>query len=337
MEVKAKNVSLCIDEDRMIDEALLDKYYEESEAGQELLIYRKGKRIDQSDLGLKLIKSGFEKVVQMRECDRKGCYLVKCARGERRTPKLSIVVPMYNEGRTADELLTRLIGHEWIMDTEIIIVESNSSDGTRELAKAHAERHPDMVRLVLEDKPCGKGNAVLNGLKYATGDYYAIQDGDLEYDVDDYDRLLVPLINKETLFVLGSRHKKGDFRMRKFSESGGKSSMIEGYLNLGQKLLTGVINIACGSNLTDPFTMYKIFHKDCMYGIDFVGGKFGLDWEIVARFLRKGYKPVEMEVKYRARSYAEGKKVELIGNPLEGLKALWYSKMIADTYDYGDR
>ena len=241
---------------------------------------------------------------------------------------------MYNEGRTADELLTTLIGHKWIMDTEIIIVESNSTDGTREIAKKHAENNPDKVKIILEDGPNGKGNAVLNGFRQATGDYFAIQDGDLEYKVEDYDKLLKPLINGEALFVLGSRHKKGDFRMRKFNDSG--SSLIESYLNLGQKLLTGVINVTCHSKLTDPFTMYKIFHKDCMYGIEFRGGKFGLDWEIVARFLRKGYVPVEMPISYKAHSYAEGKKVDLIGNPLEGLRALWYSRVIAKTYDYGD-
>ncbi|MCR5507140.1 MAG: glycosyltransferase family 2 protein [Lachnospiraceae bacterium] len=326
-----------IDEKTNIDKELLDEYYARMEKGQELFIYRKGKNIDQGREGLLLIKSGFEKVVKMRECDRKGCILIKCAKGDRVTPKLSVIVPMYNEGNTADELLTLLIGHKWIMDVEIIIVESNSTDGTREIAKKHAEQNPGLVKLILEDGPKGKGNAVLNGISKATGNYYAIQDGDLEYKVDDYDRLLKPIVNEEALFVLGSRYRKDDWKMRKFSEGGNKNNLIAGYLNVGQKLLTGVINVACSSKLTDPFTMYKIFHKDCMYGINFKGGKFGLDWEIVTRFLRKGYVPVEMEISYKARSYSEGKKVDLIGNPIEGLKALWRSRFVADVYDYGDR
>ncbi|MBR5406866.1 MAG: glycosyltransferase family 2 protein [Lachnospiraceae bacterium] len=326
-----------IDENTMINEQLLNEFYSRMEQGQELFIYRKGKKIDQEKEGLLLIRCGFEKVVKMRECPKKGCFLIKCVKSEKKEPKLSVIVPMYNEGRTADELLTLLINHEWIMDIEIIIVESNSSDGTREIAQKHAQANPGLVKLILEEKPMGKGNAVLNGIKQAEGNYYAIQDGDLEYKVDDYDRLLKPIKDGEALFVLGSRYRKDDWKMRKFSEGGSKNNLIAGYLNFGQKLLTGVINLACGSKMTDPFTMYKIFHKDCMYGINFRGGKFGLDWEIVTRFLRKGYKPVEMQITYNARSYAEGKKVDLIGNPLEGLKALWYSRVIADVYDYGDR
>ncbi len=325
-----------IDEITPITEELLDRYYSEMEKGDELLIYRKGRKIDRSREGLLLIKCGFEKVVQMKVCDKKGCYLVRCAKGEKREPRLSVVVPMYNEERTADELLTRLINHKWTMDTEIIIVESNSRDKTREIAKKHADANPGFIRLVLEDRPTGKGNAVLRGFREATGNYYAIQDGDLEYSVEDYDKLLEPLIKQEALFVLGSRYRKGDWKMRKFSGGGSKNNFIAGYLNVGQKLLTGVINIACNSRLTDPFTMYKIFHKDCMYGINFVGGKFGLDWEIVIRYLRKGYYPVERQISYNARSYSEGKKIDLIGSPIEGLKALWHSRVRSDVYDYGD-
>ncbi len=326
-----------INENENITEEVLNGFHSRMETGEELFIYRKGKKIDRDKEGLLLIRCGFEKVVQMRECPKKGCYLVRCMRAEKQEPRLSIVVPMYNEERTADELLTLLINHKWIMDVELIIVESNSKDGTRAIAQKHADANPGLVKLILEEKPMGKGNAVLNGLKSATGNYYAIQDGDLEYKVEDYDRLLRPIADQEALFVLGSRYRKDDWKMRKFSEGGSRNSIIAGYLNIGQKLLTGVINIACGSKMTDPFTMYKIFHKDCMYGINFEGGKFGLDWEIVTRFLRKGYKPVEMQVSYNARSYSEGKKVDLIGNPLEGLRALWRSRFIADVYDYGDR
>ena len=326
-----------INETENITEELLNDLYSKMEVGEELSVFRTGKKINQDKEGILLIKCGFEKIVQMKECPRKGSILIKCVKGQKREPKLSVIVPMYEEGRTADELLKQLISHKWIMDTEIIIVESNSKDGTREIAKKHAEENPGFVKIILEDGPTGKGNAVLKGIKQAEGNYYAIQDGDLEYKIEDYDRLLVPLINQETLFVLGSRYRKDDWKMRKFSEGGSKNNLIAGYLNLGQKLLTGVINIACGSKLTDPFTMYKIFHKDCMYGINFVGGKFGLDWEIVTRFLRKGYYPVEMQISYKARSYAEGKKVALIGNPLEGLRALWHSRFVAGVYDYGDR
>ena len=231
-----------INESEKITKELLNSYYSKMDLGQELLIYKSGKKIDQSKEGLLLIKCGFEKIVQMRECPRKGCILIKCIKAEKREPKLSVIVPMYEEGRTADELLKQLISHKWIMDTEIIIVESNSKDGTREIAKKHAEENPGFVKIILEDGPTGKGNAVLKGLKQAEGNYYAIQDGDLEYKIEDYDRLLVPLVNQEALFVLGSRYRKDDWKMRKFSEGGSKNNLIAGYLNFGQKLLTPALN-----------------------------------------------------------------------------------------------
>ena len=82
--------------------------------------------------------------------------------------------------------------------------------------------------------------------------------------------------------------------------------------------------------------MYKIFDRDCMYGINFKGGNFGLDWELVIRFIRKGYKPVEIPISYKARSYDEGKHIALFATPIEGLKALWRSRFASDVYDYGD-
>nr|MCR5106752.1 hypothetical protein [Lachnospiraceae bacterium] len=134
-------------------------------------------------------------------------------------------------------------------------------------------------------------------------------------------------------FVLGSRYKKDDWRMRKFN---GKKSWIADYLNLGQTTLTWLLNTACGCKLSDPFTMYKIFHRDCMYGINFKGGNFGLDWELVIRFIRKGYHPVEIPISYKARSYEEGKHIDLFRTPIEGLKALWHCRYASKVYDYGD-
>jgi hypothetical protein len=113
--------------------------------------------------------------------------------------------------------------------------------------------------------------------------------------------------------------------------------MIADYLNIGQVVLTWALNTACGCKLTDPFTMYKIFDRDCMYGINFNGGNFGLDWELVIRFIRKGYRPVEIPISYNARSFEEGKHIALFATPIEGLKALWKSRFVADVYDYGDK
>lgn len=315
----------------IVDDTLLESVYEQIPEGTEVFIVRIGKYIDFQKEGILLIKHGFEKIVQMKHKEYRCSYVIRCQKGRKEKPLLSIIIPLYNEENTVRELLDKLINRNWIMDCEFVIVESNSKDHTRQIAESFTEY--DNVKLILEDKPTGKGNGVLRGIREASGQYIAIQDGDMEYDVEDYDKLLPPLKNFETLFVLGSRYQKEDWRMRKFSDGG---RWIADYLNIGQKLLTWLLNTACGCKLTDPFTMYKIFHRDCMHGIHFRGGNFGLDWELVIRFLRKGYVPIEIPIYYKARSYAEGKHINLLATPLEGLGALWHSRFASRIYDYGD-
>jgi len=315
----------------ILDDKLLEDIYSQIPEGTDVYIVRMGNKINYQREGIQLIKNGFKHIVQMKKKEYRHSYTIHCVKGKKTDPFLSVIVPLYNEESTAEELLTKLIDRDWVMNTEFVLVESNSKDRTREIAKSFADR-PN-VKLVLEDRPRGKGNGVLLGIKEASGNIIAIQDGDLEYDVNDYDKLLPPLRDYETLFMLGSRYKKDDWQMRKFNDGG---KLIADYLNVGQKLLTFVLNVACGSKLTDPFTMYKIFYKDCMYGINFVGGNFGLDWELVIRFLRKGYSPIEIPIFYKARSYAEGKHIDLLGTPIEGLKALWHCRFASKPLDYGD-
>ena len=320
-----------VDINVIMDDQLLDDIYEQIPEGTDVYIVRMGSRINYQREGIQLLKHGFKHIVQMKAREHVQSYTIHCVKGKKEEPFLSVIVPLYNEESTAQELLTKLIDRDWVIKTEFVLVESNSKDRTREIAQSFADR-PN-VKLVLEDAPRGKGNGVLLGIAEASGNIIAIQDGDLEYDVNDYDKLLPPLRDYETLFMLGSRYKKDDWRMRKFDDG---AKMIANYLNLGQKLLTFLLNAACGSRLTDPFTMYKIFYKDCMYGINFVGGNFGLDWELVIRFLRKGYSPVEIPIFYKARSYSEGKHIALIGTPIEGLKALWHCRFATGRVDYGD-
>ncbi|MCR4740139.1 MAG: glycosyltransferase family 2 protein [Lachnospiraceae bacterium] len=323
--------------DRELNEETLREAYSALPPEGDLYILRKGRRLNYEKEGIMLIKAGFVNIVQSRNLKsvvpevKKGTYLIHCKKGPEYSRLLSVIVPIFNEEATAAILLDRLINRKWTMPVEIVIVESNSKDNTRDIAKSF-EKYEN-VRLILEDAPSGKGNAVLLGIREAKGNYIAIQDGDLEYDVDDYDKLLEPLINLETLFVLGSRYNKDDWHMRKFS---GKKAWIADYLNLGQTTLTWLLNTACGCRLSDPFTMYKIFHRDCMYGVNFKGGNFGLDWELVIRFIRKGYNPVELPISYKARSYEEGKHIDLFKTPIEGLKALWHSRYASGVYDYGD-
>ncbi|MBR2275668.1 MAG: glycosyltransferase family 2 protein [Lachnospiraceae bacterium] len=320
-----------LEQEAALTDSLLEQIYASLSENGEVYIVRRAEELDFSMLSLLLIKHGFIQVVKLKQRTEDNAPVLRCVKAPRQKPLLSVIVPLYNEENTAGTLLEKLFSFDWPMDHEFVIVESNSTDKTREIAMSYADRKD--VRLVLEDKPSGKGNGVLHGIREAKGQYIAIQDGDLEYDVEDYAKLLPPIYNYETLFVLGTRYRKGNFRMRQFS---GKRSLMEDYLNLGQKVLTWIINAACGTRMTDPFTMYKIFHRDCMYGIHFKGGNFGLDWELVIRFLRKGYVPTEIPVFYQARSYAEGKHIEPFKTPIEGLKALWHCRFASGVYDYGD-
>jgi hypothetical protein len=231
-------------------------------------------------------------------------------------PKFSIIVPVYNEGKTFTTLMQKLIDKKFNnIDVEFIIVESNSTDNTREEVLKF-KNNPN-VKIVLEDKPRGKGFAVRNGLSHASGDFVAIQDGDLEYDINDYDELIPPIINYRASFVMGSRHMLG-WKMRQFDKAPFKAFVM----NFGQIFFTALLNLFCASSLNDPFTMYKIFRKDCLYGLKLTANRFDFDWEIVIKLLRKGYKPLEIPINYKSRSFSEGKKIRFFKDPVLWMIAL---------------
>ncbi|MEO6788020.1 MAG: glycosyltransferase [Chthoniobacteraceae bacterium] len=231
---------------------------------------------------------------------------------------LSVVVPAFNEAATIRPMLEALL-HKEIedLDIEVIIVESNSTDGTRAIVQEFAT-HP-RVKLILEERPRGKGRAVRTGLAAATGTYILIQDADLEYDVEDYDSLLRPLMSGEHAFVLGSRHGgRNLWKMRQFTGQRSLSS----FLNVGHLFFTTLINVLFLKRLRDPFTMFKVFRRDCLCGLHFECDRFDFDFELLIRLMQKGYTPVEIPVNYRSRSFHEGKKVSMWRDPITWLKAL---------------
>jgi glycosyltransferase involved in cell wall biosynthesis len=177
--------------------------------------------------------------------------------------------------------------------------------------------HP-RVRLVLEPRPRGKGHAVRAGLREATGDLVLIQDADLEYDIEDYDALLEPLLQHREAFVLGSRHGGRALKMRTFT----RQPALSLFLNLGHWFFAALVNALFGQRLKDPFTMYKVFRRDCLYGLEFTCDRFDFDIELLVQLVRKGYRPLEVPVNYRSRSFREGKKVSLLKDPLTWLAAL---------------
>jgi ubiquinone/menaquinone biosynthesis C-methylase UbiE len=230
---------------------------------------------------------------------------------------LSVVMPAYNEANTIQQAIEKVLHKQLLnVDLELILVESNSTDGTREIVNRYQD-HP-RVKIVLEEKPNGKGHAVRAGFKAATGDFILIQDADDEYDIEDYDVLVEPLISGMEAFVLGCRHGTSGWKIRKFSGEPMRALL----LNLGHWFFASLINITYGMWLRDPFTMYKVFRRDCIQNISFECNRFDFDCELLIKLIRKGFKPIEIPVGYRSRSFSEGKKVKIFTDPLTWLKAI---------------
>ena len=270
---------------------------------------------DRHGLAALLVRAGYGQITM---CSEAGGVVAVCCMETRENvrPLLSIVLPVYNERTTFEQLIQSVLDKTFdTMDREIIIVESNSTDGSRELVQQY-ENQPG-VKVVYEDEPRGKGYAVRNGLNHALGSIILIQDADLEYDIEDYDALLAPIASFRRLFVLGSRHK-GHWKMREFEDR----NLLSAVFNFGQSFFTWLINFTCGVQLKDPFTMYKVFHRECLYGLELESNRFDLDWEIVIKFVRKGLVPMEIPVNYVSRSFGEGKKVRLLLDPILWIIAL---------------
>jgi glycosyltransferase involved in cell wall biosynthesis len=228
-----------------------------------------------------------------------------------RLPKLSVIVPAYNEAATVKILLDGLLLKEIPgMELEIIIVESSSTDGTRAVVESYRS-HP-RVKIIYEDRARGKGHAVRTGFAHATGDIILIQDADLEYDLADYDAVVAPIVAGKQTFVLGSRHGDGGYNIRKFVGQPIRAFV----LNSAHWGFTLLINASLGIWLRDPFTMYKVFRRDCLHGLTFTCNRFDFDWELLIKLIRAGHRPIEIPVTYRSRSFAEGKKVRIFRDPI---------------------
>lgn len=226
--------------------------------------------------------------------------------------KVSVIIPVYNEKKTVTELLEKIYNLKFEnFEKEIVIMEDNSTDGTREKVIKFVKKYPD-CKLFLSKGPKGKGNAVRRGLKRATGDIFAIQDADLEYDVNDYPKLLRPFYEKKAQFVLGSRHLDEDGnKVRMIRKFHGIERLYSYLMNFGGIFLHKFFNVLYGTRISDPTTMYKLFTRKLYEKVNLKGNYFELDWEIVAKFVRLGYLPKEIPIKYESRGLKDGKKVRL--------------------------
>jgi len=243
----------------------------------------------------------------------------------RHRDKLSIIMPVFNEKATFREMFELLYAKELPdLDKEFIIVESNSTDGTKDDVRAIADR--PSVSVIWQERPRGKGYAVREGLARASGDFVIIQDADLEYDIDDYDVLLEPLCRNRAAFILGIRHGQhgASWKMRHFEDQFSVSLVM----NIGHVFFTTLFNVVYQQRLTDPFTMFKVFRRDCIDGVAFECNRFDFDWELVAKLVRRGYSPVEIPVNYSSRSFAEGKKVSFFRDPFTWLRACFKYRFV---------
>jgi len=249
--------------------------------------------------------------------------LVTARRGDLAPPysrpqRLSVIVPVYDEAATFPKMMADLLAKEIPgVEIDVIVVESNSTDGTQELALGYAD-HP-RVELILEERARGKGHAVRTGLTHAQGDFILIQDADLEYDMDDYEALLAPLRSFETGFVLGVRAptQGAIWGIRRFSSAPRLSRLM----NAGSFIFRTMFNLVYRQRLRDPFTMAKVFRRDCVHGMKLQCNRFDFDWELLAKLLRAGCTPVEVPIYYRSRSFEEGKKIRIFRDSITWIVA----------------
>lgn len=209
--------------------------------------------------------------------------------------KVSILIPVFNEKDTLEILLDKVEQANFAgLKKEIILVDDCSIDGTIEIMKNLSLKY----KVLFHEKNQGKGAAIKTAIKEATGDFIVIQDADLEYLPDDYDKLLPILINDEADAVYGSRFK---------NEENLKNFMWKN--KLANKFLTFLANICLGTKLTDMETCYKAFKKEIIQGISIKSNRFDFEPEITAKLARKRVRFKEVSISYFGRGHDEGKKI----------------------------
>ncbi len=220
--------------------------------------------------------------------------------------KLSIVIPVFNEKETVEDILSIVKGVELPIAKEIIIVDDASTDGTTQLLQELAEEN-DLVKIFHKVNQ-GKGAALRSGFSAATGDIVLIQDADLEYDPHEYPRLLAPLLSGKADVVYGSRFL-----------GAGPHRVIYFWHMVGNKFLTLISNMFTNVNLTDMETCYKVFKKSILENITICENRFGFEPEITAKVVKQKCRMYEIGISYSGRSYEEGKKIGW----RDGFRAIW--------------
>jgi len=219
--------------------------------------------------------------------------------------RISVVIPCFNEAKTIRTMVERVRAAPG-PEREIIVVDDCSRDGTRDLLRTQIA--PLVDRIIYHEVNRGKGAALRSGFAVATGDVVIPQDADLEYDPQEYPKLLQPIIDGKADVVFGSR----------FLGSGAHRVLYFWHM-VGNKLLTLLSNMATNLNLTDMETCYKVFRREVLQKITIEENRFGFEPEITAKVARLGVRIYEVGISYSGRTYAEGKKIGW----RDGFRALW--------------
>lgn len=218
--------------------------------------------------------------------------------------KLSILVPLYNEINSVLSIIEQI--QDVAIEKEIILVDDASTDGTKETLKEKYGNGRGNIKVFYHEKNIGKGAGVKTASTYANGEYLMIQDADLEYDPQDYSKLIDCAEKNNAAVVYGSR----------FYNTWRATSLLHFLVN---KFLTVLTNVLYKANLTDMETCYKLIKTDIFKSLDLKSKRFEIEPEITAKLLKKGYRIFEIPITYRGRSYREGKKIGWH----DGLVAVW--------------
>ena len=228
-----------------------------------------------------------------------------CGYGHTHSVKLSVVIPVFNEWNTVAEILRRI--NNVPVNKELIVVDDFSTDGTREVLAKCLNEHSNLT-VLHHDHNRGKGYALRTGFAVARGQYVTVQDADLEYDPEDYTKLLGPLERHLADAVYGSRFiKTREHRVLYFWHS------------VGNQFLTLLSNMMTNLNLTDVETCYKVFRRELIQAIPLEEDRFGFDPEVTCKLAKVGARVYEVGIAYHGRTYAEGKKIGM----KDAFRALW--------------